>query len=157
MWEWMYRSTFLDLGTTWRWVVNFTPRPLYPRGKSPRYPLDRRLGGTQSRSGRFGEQNILWPCQDSNSDPSIVQPVAGSYTDWAIPAPLCITTMREYCFVIEMTQFSEEVNISHSYSSVSLVLSLACCPKIYHLFFVLAVIFDYTYNGIKFIILVCLI
>jgi hypothetical protein len=26
---------FLDLGTTWRWVVSFTPRSLYPRGKSP--------------------------------------------------------------------------------------------------------------------------
>jgi hypothetical protein len=25
-------------------VVSFMPRPLYPRGKSPRYPLDRRLG-----------------------------------------------------------------------------------------------------------------
>jgi hypothetical protein len=25
-------------------VVSFTPRPLYPRGTSPRYPLDRRLG-----------------------------------------------------------------------------------------------------------------
>jgi hypothetical protein len=39
---------FLDLGTSWRWVVNLTPRPLYSRGKSPRYPLDRRLGGPQS-------------------------------------------------------------------------------------------------------------
>jgi hypothetical protein len=28
-------------------------------GKRPRYPLDRRLGGPQSRSGRFGEENIL--------------------------------------------------------------------------------------------------
>jgi hypothetical protein len=44
---------FLGLGTRWRWMVNFTPRPLYPRGKSPRYPLDRRLGGPQSRSGRL--------------------------------------------------------------------------------------------------------
>jgi hypothetical protein len=26
------------------------------RGKSPRYPLDRRLGGPQSRSGRGGEE-----------------------------------------------------------------------------------------------------
>jgi hypothetical protein len=25
-------------------VVSFTPRPLYPQGKSPRHPLDRRLG-----------------------------------------------------------------------------------------------------------------
>jgi hypothetical protein len=29
-------------------VVSFTPLPLYPRGKSPRYPLDRRLGGPQN-------------------------------------------------------------------------------------------------------------
>jgi hypothetical protein len=26
-------------------VVSFTARLLYPRGKSPRYPFDRRLGG----------------------------------------------------------------------------------------------------------------
>jgi hypothetical protein len=26
---------FLDLGTSWRWVVSFTSRPLYPRGKAP--------------------------------------------------------------------------------------------------------------------------
>jgi len=24
-----------DLGTRWRWVVSFTPQPLYPQGKSP--------------------------------------------------------------------------------------------------------------------------
>ena len=33
------------------WVVNATPRPLYPPGKT-RYPLYRRLGGPQGRSGR---------------------------------------------------------------------------------------------------------
>jgi hypothetical protein len=42
--EWCIDPHFLDLGTSWRWVVSFTPRPLYPYGKSPRYPLDRRLG-----------------------------------------------------------------------------------------------------------------
>jgi hypothetical protein len=26
-------------------VVSFTPRLLYPRGRSPWYPFDRRLGG----------------------------------------------------------------------------------------------------------------
>jgi hypothetical protein len=50
--KWKYNSTILDLSTSWRWVVSFTPRPLYPRGNSPRYPLDRRLGKPQSRSGR---------------------------------------------------------------------------------------------------------
>jgi hypothetical protein len=33
---------FLYLGTSCRWVVSFTPRPLYPRRRSP---LNRRLGG----------------------------------------------------------------------------------------------------------------
>jgi len=30
----------LILGTTWRWLVSFTPRPPYPKGRSPWYPLD---------------------------------------------------------------------------------------------------------------------
>jgi hypothetical protein len=32
-----------------------------PQGKSPRYPLDRRLGGPQSRSGRGGEEKNSHP------------------------------------------------------------------------------------------------
>jgi len=47
----------LDLGTRWRWVFSFTPRPLYTQGNRPRYPLDRRLGGSQFRSGRGGKEN----------------------------------------------------------------------------------------------------
>jgi hypothetical protein len=46
----------LDLGTRWRWEVNCMPRPLHPQGKSPWYPLDRRLRGSQNRSGRAGEE-----------------------------------------------------------------------------------------------------
>jgi hypothetical protein len=42
-------------------MFSFTPLPLYPRAKSPRYPFDRRLGGPQSRSGRRGEEKILDP------------------------------------------------------------------------------------------------
>jgi hypothetical protein len=44
----------VDLGTRWSWVVSFTPRPLNPQGKSPWYPLNRRLGGPQNRSGSGG-------------------------------------------------------------------------------------------------------
>jgi hypothetical protein len=40
-------------------VVSFTPRPLYPEGRNPWYPLDRRLVGAQNRSGRGGvEKNV---------------------------------------------------------------------------------------------------
>jgi hypothetical protein len=46
---WRYSSAILYLGTRRRWVVSFTPRPLCPR-----YPLDRRLSGPQSWSGRCG-------------------------------------------------------------------------------------------------------
>jgi hypothetical protein len=52
---------FLDLGISWIWVVSFTPLLLYPRGKSSRYPLDRRLGVPQSQYGRYGESKILDP------------------------------------------------------------------------------------------------
>jgi hypothetical protein len=70
---------FLDFGTSWRWVVSFTSRPLYPPVKSSRYPLDRRLGESQSRAGRREENS--WPYRESNSDTSVVQPVASRYTD----------------------------------------------------------------------------
>jgi hypothetical protein len=63
----MYRGIYgcidprlLDLSTSWRWMVSFTSRSLYPRGKSPQWPLDRRLGGPQSRSrGSNLARNIL--------------------------------------------------------------------------------------------------
>jgi len=51
----------LNLGTRWRCVVNFTPRPMYPRRK-PRYPRDRRLDGSQSQSGRGGEEKKSHHC-----------------------------------------------------------------------------------------------
>jgi hypothetical protein len=41
-------SPTLFLGTRWGCVVSVTPRPRFTRGKDPRYPLYRRLGGPQS-------------------------------------------------------------------------------------------------------------
>jgi hypothetical protein len=49
----------LNFGTICRWVVSFVPRPLYPRGNSPQYPLDRRLDGPQSRSGRGSSRDVI--------------------------------------------------------------------------------------------------
>jgi hypothetical protein len=70
----------LDLGTRWRWMVSFTHRPLNPQGKIPWYPLDRRLGGTQSWSGRGVEEK--------NS-----QPLAGTRTP---NHPACTTELSRF-------------------------------------------------------------
>jgi hypothetical protein len=56
MGEWMYRSTFSWPRTSWRWVVSFTPRLLYPRAKSPRHPLywmGRRAGLDEVEKRKF--------------------------------------------------------------------------------------------------------
>jgi hypothetical protein len=51
---------------------------LPPGETSPRYPLDRRLGGPQSRSGRCRDEGNLTLA--GNQTP-VVQPVARRYTD----------------------------------------------------------------------------
>jgi hypothetical protein len=80
-WGWRYSATHPWPRYSKRWVVIFMPRPLYLRGKSPRYPLDS-LGGPQSRSGYGGEKFLALA---GNRTP-IVQPLASLYTDWATPA-----------------------------------------------------------------------
>ena len=48
--EWLY--CFFNLSCRWGWVVNATPRPLYPRERN-RYALYRRRCGPQGRSRRI--------------------------------------------------------------------------------------------------------
>jgi hypothetical protein len=57
------------------------PVALYPRGKDPRYPLYRRLGGPQSRSGHRGYRKNLCPCRGSNPDHRSSSP----YSDTILP------------------------------------------------------------------------
>jgi hypothetical protein len=56
---WRYTSRILNFGTWWRWVVKFMSWPPYPSGKHPQYPLNRRLGGSQSRTGRCRKQKSV--------------------------------------------------------------------------------------------------
>jgi hypothetical protein len=53
-----------------------------PPGKELPYPLNKRLGGPQSRYGRHWEEKIL----DLTGTRIPTQPVASCYTDYAIPA-----------------------------------------------------------------------
>jgi hypothetical protein len=71
---------FHDHDTRGGWGVSLTPRPIFAPGKT-RYPLYRRLGGPQGRSGQV--RKISPP---PRFNPRTVQPVASRYTDWAIPA-----------------------------------------------------------------------
>jgi len=54
-----------------------------PPGKT-RYPLYRRLGMPQGRSGRV--RKILAPLPPTGFDPRTIQAIASRFTDWAIPA-----------------------------------------------------------------------
>jgi len=67
---------FLDHGIKRGWGVSVTPRPLFTPGNT-RYPLYRRLGGPQGRSGQV--RKISPP---TRFKPRTVQPVVSRYTDW---------------------------------------------------------------------------
>jgi len=49
----------LNLGITWRWVLDFTPLPFYPWERT-RYPFNKKLDGFHGRSRRFGEDKYLF-------------------------------------------------------------------------------------------------
>jgi hypothetical protein len=81
---WRYGSNILDLNTRTYDASGqlHTPAAL-PQGNSPRYSLDKTLGGHQTRYGRYGEVKNLAP---SGNRTWPIQPVARRFTDWAIPA-----------------------------------------------------------------------
>jgi hypothetical protein len=64
-------------------MVTFTPRPLYPRVKKTGTHL---IGGWEGpRAGLDDvEKRKFLALRDSNSDPSVVQPVASRYTEYAV-------------------------------------------------------------------------
>jgi hypothetical protein len=59
MGEWRYSSTILDLGI--RWSCQLHTLAALPLRKEPRYPLEARLGGPQSRSERYGVEKYHLP------------------------------------------------------------------------------------------------
>jgi hypothetical protein len=71
----------LDLSTRWRLVVSFMPQLLYPQGKSPWYPLDRRLVGSRVILDAVVKRKIPSPHWESNPRTLTVKPVAQCYTN----------------------------------------------------------------------------
>ena len=70
----VYLYSFSNLGARWPIPCRFPPG-------NTRYPLYRRLGGAQGRSGRVRKMS-----PPPGFDPRTVQPVASRYTDWPLPA-----------------------------------------------------------------------
>ena len=69
-----------------------TPRPCRFTPEKTRYPLYRRLGGPQGRSGRVRKISPL-----PGFDPRTVQPVDSRYTDWATqPTALHVACFKFY-------------------------------------------------------------
>ena len=52
----------LNSDIRWKSATSLTPQVLYPWGRSPWYPLNRRLGGTKKCFGRLIKQEISCPC-----------------------------------------------------------------------------------------------
>jgi hypothetical protein len=67
-------------------MVNFKPRFLYPRGKTPLHPLNRRLGEPLRRCGRFGWAFLTLPAI-TTTIPRFPSPQRSSYTGAAILGP----------------------------------------------------------------------
>jgi hypothetical protein len=61
-------------------MVSFTLRPLYSRGKVPRYPLDRRPVGPRTGVDDVERRKTL-PHRTRNSDNSVIKLVVNRYTD----------------------------------------------------------------------------
>jgi hypothetical protein len=57
-------------------VISFKPRPLYPQGKSPWYPLDRRWVGPRAVLDTVVKRKIPSPHRESKTRTTIVQPIA---------------------------------------------------------------------------------
>jgi hypothetical protein len=83
----------LDLGTRWRWVISFTPQPLYPQERTPGIHW---IGGWVSpRAGLDAgvRRKIPSPYRDSNPPPPIIQPVSQQYTTELSRICCCYTSL----------------------------------------------------------------
>jgi hypothetical protein len=93
--------------TRWRWVVSFMPQPLYPEGNSPWYPLDRRLDGTQSLSGRSGEEKNSQPPLGTTASRTALGPTQHPI-QW-VPGALYLAVQRPGREAVNSPLFSAEV------------------------------------------------
>jgi hypothetical protein len=76
---------FLDLGTSWKWVISFIPWLLYP-GKESTVPFVQVVGWTPLLVWTTWRSENSWSYCDLNSDLLVIQSIASRYTDCTIVA-----------------------------------------------------------------------
>jgi hypothetical protein len=82
MFNWLNNAPWRCMGSlrittsSRRWMFSFTLRPLSPKKNNTLYSLDRRLLGSQNKSGHL---TLL----GHELEPSVIQRVASHYADWA--------------------------------------------------------------------------
>jgi hypothetical protein len=106
---------FLDIGTSLKWVVSFTPFSLNPRGKNPRYPW---IGGwVGPRAGLDDVENrVLQPEAGRYPDSS---PVVGNITVPAISnTSECYRFLKRRIYRFEFTEldFKNEIQMTFKFN-----------------------------------------
>jgi hypothetical protein len=79
-------------------MVSFTPRPVYTQGKSSLYPLDRRLGGAQNRSGCGVEEKNSQPLPGLEFPDHPAQ--SSELYRWVVQAPVVVVVVVVVVIII---------------------------------------------------------
>jgi hypothetical protein len=114
----------LDLGTRWRWVASFIPRPLCPQGKIPWYPLGGWVG-PRAVLDAVVKRKIASPHRESNPRTPIVQPPCDFWdfpttrtdhrgrkppvplSSWSLRQTVCSTFSRSGWSVVRSTSLAK--------------------------------------------------
>jgi hypothetical protein len=88
-----------------------------PQGKSTWYPLDRKLGGPQSRSGHGGEEKNSHPLPEI--EPPIIWPIAQRYTTELSRRLTVPSTGRNHHLLIANKAFEDVENFRYLRKTVT--------------------------------------
>jgi hypothetical protein len=99
MGEWMYRSTFSWPRHSLEVSGQLHVPAALPPGKKPPVPVGQVAGWGPAPVWTTWRRENSWLYRDSNSDPSVFQPVASRYTEFSIPAPY--QSGKKYNFITE--------------------------------------------------------
>jgi hypothetical protein len=105
-------DSFFDLGTRWRWVVSFTPRPLYHHGKAP---------DTHWIGGWVGPRSSLDTCRREKfpSTAGIRTPIIRSSSPQSVAIPTELSLLFSlYVSILKMKNWNNSsllcLSLSHT-------------------------------------------